>query len=329
MNDTRIQQLHEAAYLFQVSGSKVDVCNTVMASAGRMVDSAFRILALARGGRLIPVSAFPDSEITLEHAAFLDEISESVFRSGDALIVDEKQNSEVLCGARAEYKAGLLMPMGDIGILQLYSSHSQSYAREDVISLEILLAHAVESIRRIQLKKKLESQVAHDPLTGVYNRYHLADLLSRESKRSDRFGHGMGLITLDVNRFREVNSRFGQHVGDEVLQTVAAILVREARATDIVVRYGGDEFLLILPQTDSGGDRLIERISASLQQNEMLKRLVDFPIVLATGIAFWSPTLPLTVEETLTQAERAMITEKNRQNPPVDIDETSGDAPLL
>ncbi len=99
--------------------------------------------------------------------------------------------------------------------------------------------------------KRLQINAATDPLTGLYNRRLFEESLQRESNRARRYNHQLALVLLDLHRFKEVNDKFGHPRGDEVLRAAAATLRSSLRTSDSAFRIGGDEFALLLPQTDT------------------------------------------------------------------------------
>ncbi|TFH06782.1 MAG: diguanylate cyclase, partial [Candidatus Atribacteria bacterium] len=106
---------------------------------------------------------------------------------------------------------------------------------------------------------KLNHMARHDPLTGVFNRYALAEVLEQEASRALRYRRPIGVLMIDVNRFKEVNDRFGHATGDKVLQHVAGVLTSTVRDTDYVVRYGGDEFLILLLEANGETELVRDR----------------------------------------------------------------------
>src|SRR5712664_1734170 len=99
--------------------------------------------------------------------------------------------------------------------------------------------------------KRLELNAVTDPLTGLYNRRLFAETFEKELNRAQRYGQPLGLVTLDLHRFKEVNDKHGHPRGDDVLRAAAATLKKALRTSDSAFRIGGDEFALLLPQTDS------------------------------------------------------------------------------
>ena len=168
----------------------------------------------------------------------------------------------------------------------------------------------VDITQRKRYEEKLTYLARHDPLTGVYNRHSLDELLEQEVKRSQRYNHPIDVLMVDVNRFKEINDRFGHQLGDRVLQKVAQLLTEQVRGTDIVARYGGDEFLIILPETDDGIDVLLGRIRGAVARQNRENPLIEFPITLAIGSAHWEPGSERSLNESLHDADQRMYEDK-------------------
>ena len=97
------------------------------------------------------------------------------------------------------------------------------------------------------LQAQLKEQANRDPLTGLYNRRYLDSTLERELARCKREGQPLSLLLLDIDHFKQVNDTYGHQAGDEVLRSLAAMLGQQARAGDVACRFGGEEFLMLLP----------------------------------------------------------------------------------
>src|SRR5437870_8226764 len=155
----------------------------------------------------------------------------------------------------------------------------------------------------------LRLQSFTDPLTEVYNRRSLDDMAGRYISHARRLRSPLTFMLIDVDRFKEVNTRFGHLTGDFVLAEIAALLKTSVRGSDAVVRYGGDEFLIILADT-SGDDagRVVHRAKTYLHEWNRAGHLDDFEITLSIGISEWSDGE--TLDEILDAADREMYAEK-------------------
>ena len=176
-------------------------------------------------------------------------------------------------------------------------------------ALLVVLAH------RLRMADKLVAEHARDPLTGLNNRRALAELYEREAARAERAarqGEGdtvrpMAVLFADVDSFKEINDRFGHQIGDKVLRSVAETLNTVSRATDVVIRYGGDEFVLLLPDAgEDGAEAVAERI-----RQELRARVQEpVPVTLSIGAAVTDPVQPRPLEALLAEADAAMYREK-------------------
>ena len=163
---------------------------------------------------------------------------------------------------------------------------------------------------RIMLQEQLKELAIRDPLTAAYNRHYFDEVLQQETARSKRYGHPVAFLMVDVNRFKEINDRFGHQVGDRVLQAVGDVLRQNVRECDTVIRYGGDEFLVILPETTERAEVAVERIHAAVARRNAENPLLEFPVTLAIGIDHWQPDDPRPIESVLSEADRRMYVDK-------------------
>ena len=142
-----------------------------------------------------------------------------------------------------------------------------------------------------RVRVKLASMVLTDPLTGCLNRRGLDQALSREIARASRAGSNLALLALDLDHFKEINDTYGHIAGDVVLRQVGALLAQTARAGDMVARTGGEEFTVILPDTDADGAyhsgmRICEtvRTHAFMVNGKRLHLTISVGIVSSTAI---------------------------------------------
>ncbi len=113
--------------------------------------------------------------------------------------------------------------------------------------------------------RSLRHRADHDPLTGLYNRYAFQQHLDEEIRRTDRYGGTFSVLMFDLDRFKTVNDRYGHDVGDQVLQQVSVLASEEVRDADILARWGGEEFMILLPETDIDSAGVVaERVRARI-----------------------------------------------------------------
>lgn len=144
------------------------------------------------------------------------------------------------------------------------------------------------------LLETLENQVGRlqgmvDPMTRVYNRHCLEEMLSKEMARAERHGKIFSLVLVDLDRFKSINDRFGHLMGDFVLAEIGQILRSCVRGSDVIIRYGGDEFVLVLAETDlRGAEVVVRRIQKRIEEWNTTNRVARFDLTASTGISVYS-----------------------------------------
>jgi diguanylate cyclase (GGDEF)-like protein len=124
-----------------------------------------------------------------------------------------------------------------------------------------------------------------DALTGTFNRSHFLKVLDREWTRAVRSGHLLSLAMFDIDRFKTINDRFGHLAGDQVLRELPSMVAGSIRQGHILARYGGDEFALILPETDRrGARRLCETVRATVASRPVLFAEIELQVTISLGI---------------------------------------------
>jgi two-component system, cell cycle response regulator len=161
----------------------------------------------------------------------------------------------------ATYLAVPLRRPGSVrGVLALYDRLAgQDFDDADVTALRTLADQAAVAVENLLAHQEAQRLSYTDPLTGLYNYRMLSESLRREVERASRFGHQLAVLVLDLDRFKEVNDSHGHAAGDAVLTEFARRLRGEIREVDIAFRQGGEEFVLLLPETDAAGGATVAR----------------------------------------------------------------------
>jgi diguanylate cyclase (GGDEF)-like protein/PAS domain S-box-containing protein len=138
-----------------------------------------------------------------------------------------------------------------LGILHIQAMDEDPELGEAELSFKTTFAAQTGlSVANIRLRDALRAQSMRDPLTGLYNRRYLTEMLEREIRRAARAEQSLGIMMLDLDHFKKFNDTYGHEAGDAVLRETASFLVRSIRAEDFVCRYGGEEFVVVLPTAD-------------------------------------------------------------------------------
>jgi len=195
------------------------------------------------------------------------------------------------------------------GVVTVAAAEPAAYKPSDVS----LLYHAANHISAVFLAlRRMQQMAMRDYLTGVFNRVRLEEELERTWLVSRRYESPLGVVVADIDEFKTANDAYGHSVGDEILREFATLLKEVARASDIIARYGGDEFVIILPMADESdartfGQRFIRRVRGHVFCENSHHLQLTCSIGIATSD---NPTSPATGEELLSQADRALFTAK-------------------
>jgi diguanylate cyclase (GGDEF)-like protein len=157
-----------------------------------------------------------------------------------------------------------------IGMISAQSYQPQAYTQDDQELLEMLAAHAAIAFENARLFAQSQKLASTDSLTTIYNRRRFFELAEREFKRAIRFERPLAMIMLDVDNFKNINDNYGHPSGDRALSEIAKICLHELRDVDIFGRYGGDEFIALLPETTlTQATNIAERVRIEIQNSKL------------------------------------------------------------
>ena len=264
-------------------------------------------------GRLYPLSEWP--------------MTTRVLSSGQPCLYDDANST--LTEAEQSFlfgnqtRSGLSVPIvvdgQNLGVLSLFSRQPSAFTQHSLVTGQDLASQAALAIERARLHAALRERAQTDALTGVLNRGAIEERLDQELSRARRSGLSMAVLVIDLDGFKQVNDRHGHLIGDRVLQHTADVLKDSVREGDFVGRYGGDEFLLVLPDADDDGAvAAAQRIltAAGLAQIATGGSDTWLSITLSIGLAFY-PRDGSDHEEMIAAADRAMYAVKPATAPEV------------
>lgn len=175
-------------------------------------------------------------------------------------------------------------------LLSPAGSETSVYVTNRTMSIALIWIVAYTTLRHLKvghgLRQQLREQAATDPLTGLYNRRHIFSCLDREIKRYDRYREAFSIVLIDADHFKHVNDNYGHSTGDATLRLIARVCKAAVRETDIVGRFGGEEFIILLPHTSAEAAGIVaERIRKDI--GKVSRELLDGAVLvtLSLGVA--------------------------------------------
>ncbi len=195
-----------------------------------------------------------------------------------------------------------------LGVIELINNtQAKPFTNDDLAMLSGIADYVAIAIENARNFERIQELTTMDEHTGLYNARHLRSLLDREVARATRFKHPLSLIFLDLDRFKQVNDTHGHLIGSALLQEVGQLLLGTIRQVDSGFRYGGDEFAVLLLETETSGARLIgERIRDRFRERRFLEsRGYSLQLTASIGVASF-PDHATTSNGLLEAADRAM-----------------------
>jgi diguanylate cyclase (GGDEF)-like protein len=196
-----------------------------------------------------------------------------------------------------------------LGVIELVNGQGDGpFTAEDLRILSTVAEFSAIAIENAQNFQKVQELTVLDDHTGLYNSRHLRRTIEQEVVRATRFGHPVSVVFFDLDRFKEVNDTHGHQVGSQLLREIGQLLRKTLRSTDVPVRYGGDEFVMLLPETSK--DQAIEcarRLRDEIKGTAFLSREPFGPV--RVGASFGVATFPddaKSPDELITRADQAM-----------------------
>lgn len=242
----------------------------------------------------------------------LKEPWSKVIATNETVIEHDLRNTEEAARLFKECASRLSIPLVSfgqtLGVLTLHSSDPGVFRGRELQPLESVADICANSIQNAHYIDRVKQLAYLDGLTGIFNRRFFEMRINEEIERSRRYGTGMAVIIADIDHFKRLNDEFGHLLGDEVLRQVSSILHQQVRKIDVVCRYGGEEFAILLTQTTvEQAVSIAEKLRRQVQEWQFPG--VPRPITVSAGVAAF-PTHGRSRDEVVRAADRGLYAAK-------------------
>ena len=233
-----------------------------------------------------------------------------VARTGERALVQnglEGQMGAILPASRSVLCIPITYGETLLGALNIESRNESAFSPQDVLILNTLADLLATALHNVFVFQKLQQQSITDGLTGIKTRRFFWEALSAEWKRASRSGRPFSVVLIDLDKFKEVNDTMGHFEGDLVLARVGRLLEQKSRQSNVVARYGGDEFIILMPETDAEQAQVLaERLRLWITSDPMLS---EHNITGSFGVASF-PTHGFSIEDIIRVADAGMYVSK-------------------
>jgi len=259
-------------------------------------------------GRLADVWLAPERQEALAHA---QESAKSVLSlDGNAV----RHTLDVVAAQLPEMESLFEVDLGDAGLIESIldeAKEAQALRNLELVREVSEMHHSKESLE--SRTRELEERSRRDALTTVFNRGHLDRVLAEEFEQAQIHGWALTVAFADLDHFKKVNDQYGHHVGDQVLTAAAQLLTDNTRGGDVIGRYGGEEFILLLPGTGAAAAHAVCKrlVSAFAQTRHDVGRAESLVVTISIGIATHGESMEFpSVGQLVQAADRALYTAK-------------------
>jgi len=240
-------------------------------------------------GEPVPLSSRPLGQglfgkvLATGHALLYNTFTDDMIAESGAVVIGDQEDDEI---SQSILVVPLKIGSRLVGVISAQSYKPYAYSDTDVEMLELLGANAAIAIENARLFSEVQELAVTDPLTGLYNRRKLVELGEVEFTRSARYERELSAIMLDCDRFKRINDLYGHTVGDQAMKRLGEIALSGIRKADILARYGGDEFMVLLPETGIHDALVVaERLRESVVSAPIATSAGDLTFSVSVGVA--------------------------------------------
>lgn len=232
------------------------------------------------------------------------------------LIIPKKYHRKHNNGMKRFIKTGKAKLIGKVAVVEGIKKDGSLFPIELSLSASksrkgyIFTAIIRDISERKFLEKRLEDMAIRDSLTGMHNRHYFNEIINREFERAKRYRYFISMMIIDVDKFKTINDNYGHAQGDLVLKGIAECLGKNMRSSDIVIRYGGDEFLAVLPKAN-GRDlrKVMEKVKNRVKEWSENSDF-GFPVSISVGGYAVNPDRNKSVDGALKEADKRLYKDK-------------------
>lgn len=238
------------------------------------------------------------------------QAAQEVVNFDAAQFIFEEQNLDLKYGKTQRHRCSYRLRLAGEFLGELIFTRRRRFAEQEMEHLENLMGQLIYPLRNAVWYQRALQSAKIDILTGAHNRAAMDETLEREVDLAHRHKSELSLLIFDLDYFKQINDNFGHSVGDDVLRETVKCSIQALRSTDILFRYGGEEFVVILPGVNTSGAAIAaERLRSTIEKHVFSTRQGSVPVTISIGIA--SISLQETSKTILERADKALYSAKN------------------
>ncbi len=304
----KIEELHDVAIKMENSSKKEEIYSLTVEAADSILDYDVVSLDIVKDDKLIPVGISKDITDKDVKSVDLDEASlaTKTYHEQRTIVCNNIPAERDASPVKFQYKSALTVPISKFGIFQIISEEFNYFTNQDKNLVELLISHTTAALKRLNREEEIRYFGFHDYLTELYNRDYLEEELFRLNQGRQ---FPLSLIVADVNGLKLINDTFGHADGDKLLKMIANTLKETCRDEDILGRWGGDEFLIVLPETDQNeAEKIILRMELRLSA----QHYKEIPLSVSFGYATKNINDKIGVKKLIDEADHKMYNNKTQ-----------------
>ncbi len=299
-----IKELHKTAILLNESKRLDEILNITIKSAENILDFKLCDISLVEGDYFVVRASSDASGNNLQRVPLGQGLVGKTYSTGKSYIINDLYSSDEAILNNKKLKSAISIPMKKFGVFQAVSTDKNAYQENDLEMAELLISHLITAIEELTHRQDLEYKSYHDDLTGIYNRRYFKESLAEiESKKL----FPVSIIMADLNGLKIINDSYGSDSGDKLLIRTARKIKEAIRSGDLLARIGGDEFAIILTETDQNeASKIYRKIKQKCKETSEDK----IPISLGMGTATITMCSNQSLEQIVKEAENKMYQNK-------------------